>query len=133
MKIMEAIRRVDELKANTYTIGEKIAWLSEIDGNVKKTIYDTHIPNVGDIPATFSGYTEESVEDGEGCELLIPAPWDSVYIYWLQAQMDFYNNEMERYNNSIAAVNSTLQTFENHYHRTHSMTGTAFNHGGVVL
>lgn len=133
MKIMEAIRRVDELKHNTYTVGEKIAWLSELDGIVKKTVFDTHIPNVGEVVPTFTGYTEKDVEDGNGPEMLIPAPWDTVYIMWLQAQVDFYNNEMDRYNNSIASVNSTLQNFENHYHRTHGMHGTAFNNGGVVL
>lgn len=133
MKIMEAIRRVDELKHNTYTTGEKIAWLSEMDGNVKNTVFDTHVPNVGEIVPSFTGYTEKDVEENDGPEMLIPAPWDTAYIMWLQAQIDYYNGEYDRYNNSVAAMNSTLQSFESHYHRTHSMTTTAFNIGGMIV
>ena len=50
-----------------------------------------------------------------------------------EAQIDYYNGEYDRYNNSVAAVNSTLQAFENHHHRTHRMPSTAFTEGGVVL
>lgn len=133
MKLMEAIRRIDELKHNTYTTGEKIAWLSELDGNVKKSVYDTHIPNDGEAAPEFTGYTEKNAEDGEGPVLLIPAPWDSVYLLWLQAQIDFYNGEYDRYNNSIAAASAVLQSFESDYHRTHSSRRTAFHQGGAFL
>ena len=130
---MEAIRRIDELKHNTYTVGEKIMWLSELDGNVKKTVYDTHLPNEGETVTEFTGYTEEDVEDGDGPELLIPAPWESVYVLWLQAQIDYYNAEYDRYNNAIISANSVLQSFESAYHRSHRMSRTAFNRGGVPV
>lgn len=133
MKLMEAIRRVDELKHNTYTVGEKIMWLSELDGNVKRTVYDTHLPNEGESVTKFTGYTEEDVEDGDGPDLLIPAPWESAYILWLQAQIDYYNAEYDRYNNAIISANSVLQSFESDYHRTHRMPSTAFHHGGVPV
>lgn len=187
MKLMEAIRRIDELKHNTYTTGEKIAWLSELDGMVKKQIIDTHecddkekaiteyiqaniaaheeavveymrVHEVSreeaeknvefreikykeaneHIKATrndifFTGYTEKDAEDGDGPVLLIPAPWDSVYVLWLQAQIDFYNGEYDRYNNSIAAASAVLQSFESDYHRTHSSRRTAFHQGGAFL
>ena len=42
MKIIEAINRIDSLKHNTYTQGEKLIWLSEVDWDVKKNIIDTH-------------------------------------------------------------------------------------------
>ena len=35
MKVREAIDRIDSLKHNTYTIGEKVEWLSQIDGIIK--------------------------------------------------------------------------------------------------
>lgn len=133
MKLMEAIRRIDELKHNTYTTGEKIMWLSELDGNVKKTVYDTHIPNEGEDIPVFSGYTEKDVEDTEGPVLLIPAPWESVYVLWLEAQIDYYNGEYDRYNNAVASANAVLQSFESTYHRTHRTPSTAFNQGGMQV
>lgn len=42
MTINEAISRVDELKHNTYPVGEKIKWLSAVDSMVKRLIIDTH-------------------------------------------------------------------------------------------
>ena len=42
MKIIEAINRIDSLKHNTYTQGDKVAWLSELEWDVKKNIIDTH-------------------------------------------------------------------------------------------
>ena len=35
MKVREAIDRIDSLKHNTYTRGEKVEWLSRLDGNIK--------------------------------------------------------------------------------------------------
>lgn len=42
MKIIEAINRIDSLKHNTYSQVEKVAWLSEVDWDVKKNVIDTH-------------------------------------------------------------------------------------------
>lgn len=132
MKLTEAIRRVDELKHNTYTSGEKIAWLSELDGMAKTTIFDTHFRNPGEPEIKFSGYSEESMseESWKDPDLLIPAPWDKIYILWLQAQIDYYNGEYDRYANSATAFNAVLKDYENFYHRTHGMPSQAFSQGG---
>lgn len=122
MKLMDAIRRIDELKHNTYTIGEKIQWLSELDGSVKKLVLDTHEGPEKEFP----GYTEKDAEDGNGPELLIQAPWDNVYILWLEAQIDYYNGEMDRYNNSAVRYSGALTEWMNHYHRTHMPLGGKF-------
>ena len=42
MQLLEAINKIDALKPNTYSPDEKIWWLSELDGMIKKEIIDTH-------------------------------------------------------------------------------------------
>lgn len=116
MKVREAIDRIDSLKHNTYTNGEKVEWLSRLDGIVKVQIVDTH-EDGEDI--VFDGYTETDMEK----ELLIPMPFDEVYIRWLEAQIDYYNGEIARYNNSMMMYQTAYDTFQRYYNRQHMPKG----------
>ena len=111
MKIIEAINRLDAIKPNTYTQAEKVRWLSELDGTVKVNLMDTH----GGEGRAFDGYDEADVTR----ELLIPAPYDGIYIHWLSAQIDFANGETDKYTNSMKMYNSLYADFERYYVRTH--------------
>lgn len=119
MTIIEAINQIDTLKPNTYSQNDKVRWLSCLDGKVKEEIIDTHEGATD----TFSGYTEETPLD---TELLIPYPYDEAYALWLEAQIDYTNNEYGRYNNSIAMFNTTYSAFERYYNRTHLPIGSHF-------
>ena len=113
MKIIDAIRDLDKLKHNTYDKGEKIKWLSNVDGMVKRLIIDTH---EGGDAVQFTGYDEDTAED---TELLVPSPFDVLYLYWLEAQVDYHNGEFGKYNNAIVLFNTAYQTYADEYHRMH--------------
>lgn len=117
MTIIEAISRIDALKPNNYSPEDKVAWLSLLDGSIKKEIIDTH---EGGETITFNGYNEDTPMD---TELLIPSPYDDVYIKWLEAQIDYANSEYGRYNNSMVAYNSALTSFERFYNRNNMPKG----------
>lgn len=117
MKIREAIDRIDGLKHNTYTMEEKVGWLSKLDGITKVQLIDTH---EGGEETEFEGYTV--ARDMEKT-LLIPAPYDDVYIHWLEAQIDYYNGEIARYNNSIMMYQTAFDAFQRYYNRTHMPKG----------
>ena len=117
MKISEAISRIDTLKFNTYTQSEKVAWLSIIDGMIKREIIDTHEGGEG---LVFNGYDENTSLD---TELLAPAPYDDLYIKWLEAQIDYTNGEYGKYNNSKMAYNTAYTAFESWYNRQHMPLG----------
>lgn len=112
MKLCEAISKIDSLMHNTYTSGEKTEWLSALDGDVKRLVIDTH---EGD-GVTFVGYTENT--DGETV-LLIPAPFDQAYLFWLEAHIHYYNGEYSKYNNALERYNERYQAFASEYTRTH--------------
>lgn len=113
MTIMDCIYRIDELKPNSYSQSEKIKWLSTLDGLVKSEIIDTH---EGEDNIAFTPYNENS---DLSIVLLIPAPYDDVYLRWLEAQIDYANGEYGKYNNSLVAYNDAYSVFQKYYNRTH--------------
>lgn len=113
MTITEAITKVDTLKPNAYSTTDKISWLSRLDGMVKRLIIDTH---EGGEDVIFSGYDSDT--DME-TELLVAAPFDDIYLRWLEAQIDYSNAEFNKYNNSILMFNSAFDVFSNYYNRNH--------------
>lgn len=114
MTIMEAITKLDSLKSNVYSQADKVEWLSKLDGAVKRLIIDTH---EGSEQVPFCGYTADTSLD---TVLLVPSPFDDVYLRWMEAQIDYYNGETDRYNNAIILYNSLFEEYANFYNRTHS-------------
>ena len=112
MKVREAIDRIDSLKHNTYTIGEKLDWLNRLDGMIKREIIDTH---EGGDSVIFEGYTDRDLEK----DLLIGYPYDEMYIRWLEAQIDYYNGEIARYNNSMMMYQAAYDAYSTYYNRSH--------------
>ena len=110
MTIAEVISKVDALKPNTYTLEDKIDWLSTLDARVKSQIIDTHECCA---PIYFYGY------DSPEMELLVHAPYDEMYLRWLEAMIDYHNSDDERYNNAIILFNNAYEGFKKHYTRTH--------------
>ena len=117
MKIAEAIVRLDSLKQNTFHFEEKVAWLSRLDHTIKKDIIDTHD---GADAVTFQGYTPETDPD---TELLAPAPFDEMYLHWMEAQIDYYNDELDRYNKSMQTFQTEYNDYARWYNRNHMPLG----------
>lgn len=109
MKIIEAINRLDNLKHNTYTQSDKLEWLSRLDGMVKTHIIDSH---EGAENVSFAGYTDATPLD---TVLLVPAPYDDIYLRWMEAQIDYHNGEYDKYNNAIIMFNTAFNDYQQHY------------------
>ena len=120
MTLFEAISQINNLKPNTYSHTDKVKWLSTLDGIIKTEIIDTH---EGAEQVEFNGYDEDT---DLSTELLVPAPYDSIYIRWLDAQVDYANGEYDRYNNGVQVYNDAYSAFANYYNRTHMPKGKKF-------
>lgn len=114
MKAGEAIALVDKLKPNKFSAEEKYRWLTDIDGMIVRELIETH----EDSPLTgaFAGYSPET--DAE-TELLVPAPYDILYRWYLESQIDLGNMEIGKYNNTKSLFNSAYLTFTDYWNRTH--------------
>lgn len=105
MTISEAIGQVDLLKPNPFTEDEKKGWLLRLEKKIEKEIVDTH-EGGGDI-------------EDVGEKLRVGMPYDDIYLFWLEAQIDYHNGEIEKYNNSITVFNYAYNAFQLFYNRTH--------------
>ena len=113
MTIMEAIHRVDSLKPNTYSTGQKILWLSQLEATVKRLVLDAH---EGSQEENFPGFTEDT--DTETV-LFMPIPYDAAYLYWLEAQIHYANEDIGLYNNAMQMFNTTFRAYKADYCRNH--------------
>ena len=120
MTIIEAINRIESVKPNGYAQAEKIKWLSALDGIVKKEIIDAHEDGEA---VTFNGYNENTVLT---TKLLIPSPYDEVYVHYLEMKIDYANGEYGKYNNSMSMYNTSYSAFERYYNRAHMPRGKKF-------
>ena len=113
MKIAQAIRRLDSLVFNTYAPSEKIEWLSQLDSMVKKQIIDTHESAER---ISFTGYDENT---DQNTDLLVPAPYDEMYLLWMETKIHYYNGEYDKYNNAIIMFNAVFEDYKAYYTRNH--------------
>ena len=113
MTILEALGRVNKTKPNGFEQGEKIGWLSTCEWNIYRDIVETH---EGFENVSFTGYTDKTPLD---TVLIAPAPYDEVYIRFLEAQIDYANGEIGKYNNSMTLYNEAMLSFRNYYNRIH--------------
>lgn len=98
MTVKDIITDTDVLKTNQYNDDQKRAWLSDLD----KRIYN-------DLIVTRADFNEEEDEvvfpyEDTDHELILDSR--DMYIYYLMAQIDFFNAEYTRYNNEMAAFNA---------------------------
>ena len=116
MTLGQAIDRIDSLKHNTFSNAEKVEWLGRLEGTIVQQIISTH---EGD-GVSFLGYDEAEDMD---TELIVEAPYDDVYLRWLEMQIDYYNGEIGRYNNSSAMFQAAYDAYARHYNRNHMPKG----------
>lgn len=124
MTIVGAITKLDNLIPNTFTMEEKIEWLSHVDGVIRDTVVDLC---EGRPKEDFEGYREDTPPD---TVLLVVAPFDELYLRWMEAQIHYYNGEMDRYNNAIILYKDLLEGYKSHYMRKHKLLSSV---GGRFL
>lgn len=73
----------------------------------------------------FISYDDETPTD---TELLAYAPFDEMYIFWLESKIDYANAEYAHYNNSVTHFNDIYTAFRNDYNRTHMPKGGSFKY-----
>lgn len=110
LTVGQVLLQVDALLPNQYTAEEKRRWLKQAEGFVTEEVIKVH-------------------EGGENCrlpeewsddtELLVGAPYDELYRYYVEAQIHYANGEMNRYNNACTAWNNALLTYRDCYCRSH--------------
>ena len=114
MTIAEALAGIDALKPNQFTEAQKLGWLNELDGMVRIELVQTH-----EQPAGQPDWEPYDSDTPQTTELLVPFPYDQIYLYWLAAKIDYFNLEYDKYANDSQLYNNAYQTYSDYYTRTH--------------
>jgi hypothetical protein len=122
MTILQALEQIDELVHNTYSQEQKIGWLSDLDAMVKEQVIDTH---EGAEEVIFTGYDGNTPMD---TVLLVPTPYQEVYLHYLEGKICYYNGEQGKYNQAMEQHKAVLRAFVNHYNATHMAKGHSFRY-----
>lgn len=112
MTINEAIARVDDLRDNTVRTDIKISCLQMVDQQVYLEIIKGR---VGADAVTFPDYSDNNGER----VLLVPPPYDMLYVYRLEAEICYRSEEIDRQANALTRYNELMDAFAKHYAREH--------------
>ena len=107
MKIIEAINHARKLSGNAIDDNTMVRWLSELDGRLMLDFYKG---------TEWANYV---LPQDEEKELLVPFPWDELYVHYLEAMVYYSNGEFERYRNSYSMYNKKELDYRQWYARTH--------------
>ena len=98
LKIRDVLAQVDDLLPNQYTVQQKQRWVQQAEGLVITEILGEEMP-------------EDMTEDTVLCA---EPPYDEMYRHFVEAQIHYANDEIERYNNASVAWNSLFAAFHDH-------------------
>ena len=98
----QVLTRVDGTVPNSFTAAEKMRWLSQAEGMVRREIYGQQ----GELPPL----TETS-------GLTVEVPYESLYERYVEAQIFYANGELDRYNNAAAAWNGAYLAVKDYVNR----------------
>jgi hypothetical protein len=115
MTLSEAIAKADYSKPNIIPMTDKIDWINSLEFTIKNEIVDGR---EGAENIDFNGYNEATLNR----ELIAPAPYSEMYVKWLEAQIDYRNDEIASYNNAMAIYNNLMVEFRNFYNKRHQTT-----------
>lgn len=117
--INKVIALVDEMAPNAVPAEQKAAWIIALDGQLmRETLHGRAIPNDDGKEETVRDYPHRYPDDAD-MELLVPAPWESVYAHYLAAMIAYWNRDTSQYANSWAMYEADMQEFKEWYIREH--------------
>lgn len=109
MTMGEAVLQADALRLNTMEDSEKRRWIHELDCDIAETL---------EVEKPEADYSDNR-------ELLLEAPHDNVYVYYLVARIDYFNQEIQMYQNDMVMFNEMLASARAYIrrHKRHESKG----------
>ena len=118
MTIHEAIAQADRLRDNAMPTDAKVAWLQHVD----RTVYEELVKgSEGEEDVQYPTYRRDDMER----ELMVPAPYDMLYVYRLEAEVCYAQGEIKKQANALIRYNELMSGFAAKYIREHRAKVTA--------
>lgn len=112
MTILQAMAQADCDRPNEISAERKLEWLSALDGQIHTELLAAYQGAL----APFTGYGADT--ELRTTQLLVPFPYDEIYLRYLVMRIDLEQGELERYNHDAASFNRIWQSYAAHHGRT---------------
>lgn len=110
--LQQALTRIDTICPNAWDDAAKLLWLNECESMIQTRI-------LGTAPEACITYDADTARS---TALLVPAPFDRLYVYYVIAMCDYAAHETAHYADSMMLFNAALDEYAKWYQRTN---GTA--------
>ena len=110
--LQQALTRIDTICPNAWDDAAKLLWLNECESMIQTRI-------LGTAPEACITYDADTARS---TVLLVPAPFDRLYVYYVIAMCDYAAHETAHYADSMMLFNAALDEYAKWYQRTN---GTA--------
>lgn len=108
MKVREVLNVVNDIKPNAFSNTTLMNFLNEVESMAWTEV-------LGNDPTEYVPLS--SPEDNDH-ELIVVKPYDKVYASYIQAMIDFQNEESTSYGNNMEMFNSTWSEYIKYMNRT---------------
>lgn len=112
--LQQALTRIDAICPNAWDETAKLLWLNECESMIQTRILGTAPEQC----ITYDADTDRSTK------LLVPAPFDRLYVYYVIAMCDYAAHETSHYTDSMMLFNAALDEYAKWYQRTNGATAS---------
>ena len=105
--LQQALKRIDTICPNAWDDAAKLLWLNECESMIQTRI-------LGIAPGECVTY---DVNSDRSTVLLVPAPFDRLYVYYVIAMCDYAAHETAHYADSMMLFNAALDEYAKWYQR----------------
>lgn len=112
--LQQALTRIDAICPNAWDETAKLLWLNECESMIQTRILGTAPEQC----ITYDADTDRSTK------LLVPAPFDRLYVYYAIAMCDYAAHETAHYTDSMMLFNAALDEYAKWYQRTNGATAS---------
>lgn len=112
--LQQALSRIDAICPNAWDETAKLLWLNECESMIQTRILGTAPEQC----ITYDADTDRSTK------LLVPAPFDRLYVYYVIAMCDYAAHETAHYADSMMLFNAALDEYAKWYQRTNGATAS---------
>lgn len=110
MKVREVLDQVNEVKPNVFSDARLMDFLNEVESMIWNEVLDQDPED----------YKPLSVPDDYGVELTAKPPYSKAYGAYIQAMIDFQNEESVSYQNNMSMFNSVFLDYKKYMQRARS-------------
>ena len=108
MTINKVLEQLSRLEPHTFSDEDLAAWVLQLDAQL---FTELAMPQDTERPRTWP-------EDGD-IPLTAMAPYDELYLYYIQAKVEFFQREYDHYENTMAMYDNAVSEWRKQYRRTH--------------